>query len=628
MDNKTGSVFLAALGLLFVILGGCSSTSPELSVAAGRQFYVSAEYGNDTNDGLSLQTPFASLQRAAGPLAAGDTLNILNGTYTQAGLNANVLYFDKSGRPGAWITIRAYPGHKPKLKVLENNNQGIGIAGSSYLIIEGLEVEGYAKEIKFEAAYADYLKGLAAKEAGDPNFEKVFDQRYAACGICMDIFQADSNAPRVNPHHVIIRKNILHDNSGHGIGVGQTDYVVIEDNIVYDNARFSPGGNSGISVYQTFNFDDHSKPDYNIIIRRNRIYNNESLIPFFMTGASKTVTDGNGIILDDLNNEQNDPNNTRPPYTGRTLVANNLIYNNGGRGILAGGVDNADILNNTTYYNMRDETIRRPEFSYSNKEGEISTSNAGNNNIFNNIMVVRPGKPVNEQVADRGNNVYSNNLIFGSDKFTVTPNSVNNSLGVDPLFVSAATFDFRLTAASPAIDKGSSILRVTTDFTKSVRPQGNGADIGAYEYPVTTLSNGVYKITARHSGKALDVRDRNLEDGAVVQQWSYGGPTNQRWRTERQADGTYRFTALHSGKVLGVTGTTDGSAVQQVTWNGSCGQKWHAENRTDGAKTLRSSCGDKVLDVVNASRADGAVLEVWNFSGRSHQAFVLERLGD
>jgi hypothetical protein len=146
------------------------------------------------------------------------------------------------------------------------------------------------------------------------------------------------------------------------------------------------------------------------------------------------------------------------------------------------------------------------------------------------------------------------------------------------------------------------------------------------------FSDGVYKITALHSGKALDVSGYDQNDEATIHQWQYFGQTNQQWRVARQADNTYRLSAQHSGKVLDAAnaGTVDGTRVWQYTWNNTCAQKWRIEERSDGAKTIRSTCSDKVLDVSGASQDNGAPLQLWAMGGSNsrNQAFTFERLGD
>ena len=77
--------------------------------------------------------------------------------------------------------------------------------------------------------------------------------------------------------------------------------------------------------------------------------------------------------------------------------------------------------------------------------------------LFTQIAVVR---------CSSGLPVHSNNLTDGTN----------------PLFVDAQAANFQLQPGSRAIDAGTSLSAVTTDFTGGRRPEGNAVDIGAYEY--------------------------------------------------------------------------------------------------------------------------------------------------
>jgi len=57
---------------------------------------------------------------------------------------------------------------------------------------------------------------------------------------------------------------------------------------------------------------------------------------------------------------------------------------------------------------------------------------------------------------------------------------MNNTINVDPKFVSA--IDFHLQAGSPAIDLAAASSTVQVDFDGTPRPQGAANDVGAFEY--------------------------------------------------------------------------------------------------------------------------------------------------
>jgi hypothetical protein len=68
--------------------------------AAARTYYVSPS-GSDGNPGTSPAKPFRTLQKAADSTAPGDTVSIMNGTYTERAGGSDVVVISRSGRAGA-----------------------------------------------------------------------------------------------------------------------------------------------------------------------------------------------------------------------------------------------------------------------------------------------------------------------------------------------------------------------------------------------------------------------------------------------------------------------------------------------------------------------------------------------
>jgi hypothetical protein len=48
-------------------------------------------------------------------------------------------------------------------------------------------------------------------------------------------------------------------------------------------------------------------------------------------------------------------------------------------------------------------------------------------------------------------------------------------------------------------------------------------------WTIAPSSDGFFKLTAVHSGKAADVNSGSTADGATIIQWPYGGGPNQQW---------------------------------------------------------------------------------------------------
>ncbi len=420
---------------------------------AGKVRFV-APNGLDTNDGLSEAEAFLTIQSAVEATAPGDTVLVLNGTYSQTDYpKDNIVTMRKSGTANAWIALMAYPGHTPKLKSI--NWSGISVQ-ASYILIQGFTIEGNRDAVTL--AYAQSEK------------ENLDNPTTSGGGISVEILYQH---PEIRPSHVIIRGNTVYKCSGGGIGSGSADYLTIEDNVVWGNAYYSPYANSGISMYQNWNSDDTT--GYKMIVRRNIVYGNQNKIPFIASDpdpAKRVITDGNGIIIDDSRNTQN--NSTLGIYKGRTLIENNVVFENGARGLHVYESDHVDIINNTTYQNS---------FQPETPEGEITAGSASDVRVFNNIMIPRSDRASiarsTDNLTERATQVFKNNMVFGGLGFDA--DSTLNLIGVDPKLTDIANKNFRPQTNSPVIDAGNSSLAAKDDMNRTARPLGAGIDLGAFE---------------------------------------------------------------------------------------------------------------------------------------------------
>ena len=80
------------------------------------EYYVSPTGNDNLNDGRSIAKPFGTIQHAADLTIPGDVVNVMNGIYQAPADLANFVEITRAGKPNAWITYRALPGHKPKLQ--------------------------------------------------------------------------------------------------------------------------------------------------------------------------------------------------------------------------------------------------------------------------------------------------------------------------------------------------------------------------------------------------------------------------------------------------------------------------------------------------------------------------------
>ncbi|MBB2753132.1 UNVERIFIED_ORG: hypothetical protein GGI57_003842 [Rhizobium aethiopicum] len=282
-------------------------------------------------------------------------------------------------------------------------------------------------------------------------------------------------------HHIQILNNTVHGSGESGIQFNQSDFIRIEGNETYNNA--SSGWFSGISIYQNRNITgDTSTDGYRTIVRNNVSHDNVT--------KSGAHTDGNGIIIDDFQSTQT---SGYPNYTYKTLVDNNLVYGNGGKGVQVTWSDSVTVSNNTAYHNNQD-----PQ-NTGTWRGELSNSASSNNTWVNNIAVADPSLNKNNTAIDNTstdsysnkNVVWANNVTYNgtagqasvkTDGGNAMPSAADgNKLGVDPKFAGAASDNFHLGSGSSAIDGGTSKYGVgSIDLDGHARVVGT-VDIGAYE---------------------------------------------------------------------------------------------------------------------------------------------------
>jgi hypothetical protein len=138
MNRASASVSLLAFAVGLGLLPGAS--------ALAKEYYV-ATTGSDSAAG-TFEAPFATLPKAVGVAAAGDTVWIRGGTYaitTPASAGAGIL-FNKSGTSdGSRIKYWAYPGEVPVFDFADMPVSSSGytmgfVVSGSFLHFKGLEI--------------------------------------------------------------------------------------------------------------------------------------------------------------------------------------------------------------------------------------------------------------------------------------------------------------------------------------------------------------------------------------------------------------------------------------------------------------------------------------------------------
>jgi parallel beta-helix repeat protein len=397
-------------------------------------YYVSPT-GKDSNPG-TLSEPWRTPEKAGSTAQAGDTVIFRGGVY-----DGQLAPKNSGNAVDGWITFKAFPREEPIIVHNAFWSRPINIDGVNFIEVNG----------------------LTAVAAG-------------------------SNGPGIGitqAHHIRIINCIAKDSATSGIATTDgIDYIIIEGNRVYGNSNTGQYNGSGISIWNASGPIYDNKPGYHIIIRNNLIYDNRNL--------TNTPTDGNGIILDN-----NDRGGTPDLQAPNILIANNVIFDNGGRCIHVLNTSNADIVNNSCYHNDETTQIAEGCSGEINLQRTYSYSSAINIQVYNNVVYGKGGTCNSGSEEAYAFQVFcspSGCPQFTSD-YNLWYNGAVKQLGsndiiADPIFKNPSldpeVANFSLMPTSPAIDSGTDLFAQTVprDYLGISRPQYEGFDRGAYEYLV------------------------------------------------------------------------------------------------------------------------------------------------
>ncbi len=429
--------------------------------------YYVATNGSDSNPGTQA-SPWLTMQNAdtaAGGRVAGDCVNVAPGAYaggimpTRGGnLAAPTGYVVYRCQTLDGCIITASGGNAdPAFNVASTGS------GPNFLVLDGFEL----------AASSMTLYGVGASV----------------------YFPDGADTGGTTSHHIWIINNIIHGYGQAGVGTGGGEYIYFLHNLAYGNTNVAcsaQGSGLGMVIARAFagytpTTADLAWAPFHNVIAWNVAHDN--IINQCGTASNPYDTDGNGIIIDTFNNA----GGTNVNYPYQTLVANNVSYNNGGKGVHVFRSDYVTVANNTAYNNNLDP------FNNGIGRGEIDSYSGQNNVIINNIAYPVPATsasdsrcdgvdytnaapytcPLMTNVAFDGastpgtiSNVWSNNISFGGappygwgpdGNIMLAPDTMNCSTGTDPNqcnvnpnFVSVTGSNFALQPGSPAIGYGES----------------------------------------------------------------------------------------------------------------------------------------------------------------------------
>jgi hypothetical protein len=392
VHERLGAVF--ALGLGAAVCGGARAAvtlpGPDPALFAHPYYscvtnYYVATTGSDANAGTSLDDAWATLQHAndtiaaAGPEAgAGVCVNVAPGIYGAG------MFVTAGGQAATATGYLVYRCQQLDQCIVTGPTEG-GAQGGQFAWTQPNGPGSYV--------FVDGFVLLAAAPMGGIWGTGLFGQG-------VQLWDGNDTVPNspFSVHHVWIINDIISGYGQSGININDGEYFYIVHNTVYGNANagcVAQGSGLGLVELKAIPGTYVRTPDDsdNVILGRIGKFNNAIAWNVAYNNATTECgtaddpydTDGNNISLDTLNNGQIGSNVvTGPSYPGSVLVAFNITYNAGGRGIHLFRSENVTVANNSCYdsdLDPYDDGAYRPC---------IGDNIGYNNTFFNNLAYAIP----------------------------------------------------------------------------------------------------------------------------------------------------------------------------------------------------------------------------------------------
>ena len=500
MKSRWYSIFTAALMAALVSISASATT-----------YYVSTS-GSNSNNGLSTGTAWRNIQYAANHVVAGDSVEVLGGTY-----NETVNIPASGSATAGYITFQNYSGQTPVIDGTGLSIPGgqyglLNIASQSYIIFEGFTLQNYKTTKRNIVPVGIYVTGAGSYIQILNNHVQDIITTATGCnanalGVAFYGTQAPASLNNItftgnevsnlktgcsesvafdgNVDTFIVANNSIHDNNN--IGIDAIGFEGVSPQTAYDQAR-----NGYIGENSVYNITSQGNPSYS-----SGCWCADGI---YVDGGTEIIIERNLVHNVDLGIEM------ASEHSGKTssyiTTRSNLIYFGNSAGISIGGYasgvggsDHIDIVNNSLLENDGKNT----------GSGEFQIQYHATNNIFENNIVYAGKKAllVNDytkstpspatldyniyyspSAANNSNWVWQAKSITGFTAYQTASAQDSHSQYVDPEYLSITTPNLEVEPTSRAVNAGNNLgvtIEGTLDYAGNARVQGSNIDIGAYE---------------------------------------------------------------------------------------------------------------------------------------------------
>lgn len=290
-------------------------------------YYVSTT-GNNSNDGLTEDTPKRNISNCVTLMVAGDTCYVKGGTYS----TETTIRFSTSGANGSPIRLLAYPGELPIIdwpnqssgsRILIQHASGANVA-MGYITISGLELKNGYEGIKFHSLHNSTIS--------NNKIHHNFNQGILGIG----------------GHHNLFTRNIIYHNGDfagcaagtascnlqHGMYMHGDSYTITL-NVIYDNLTVGIQHNG--SSTSTYSASRHPSVEFagakNWIVEGNTIAYEANSAGMVVWGNGDNMRIENNIFYE---NRVNGTSSQAIFFTGNggtgLTIKNNHAYGSGSGG--------------------------------------------------------------------------------------------------------------------------------------------------------------------------------------------------------------------------------------------------------------------------------------------------------
>lgn len=386
---------------------------------------------SDSNPGTQ-SSPWKTIQKAANTVRAGDVVYVKSGVYYE---QVNIISSGTSSNP---ITFKSYTKNGAVIDGSKSSSIVVNWKGNGsphdWVVLDGFEIRNGSKYGVWVEGDHDTVQNCMIHDNGTPG----------AVG--------DNGLECHKTDYVNVLHNEVYNSGWDGISIGTSTNGTVEYNNVHDNPD-----HNGINIMPSN--ADPQVPYQNNNVRFNRSCRNNTGI-YMRWQQNNEIS--NNFLYDNNHNGIEITYYTGAggsTYRSNTKIYNNTIANNGSYGIRDVSGTYLIIKNNIIASNGKDAI---------NILGNVTTGHVIDYNLYNISDTLKWGSKECSSLS-----VWQS--VSGQDS-----HSIQSNPGFDNLNVNSCA----ITANSKAVDSGTNLASegINQDINGTFRPQGNGFDIGAFEY--------------------------------------------------------------------------------------------------------------------------------------------------